>query len=121
MRFRHAISKRNFSSSRVWEMSVALAVSRAAFLASRAAVRSRIRRLRASTSFGRSAASDVLHYNSLGSTKREQNTGKQSLFYTASCGSAVRTGRLQSIPSSNIDNCAPLSTTVPEVACGHTK
>src|SRR6266481_841388 len=41
--------------------------------------------------------------------------------YTANCGSHVRSGRRQSIPSSSIDNCARVSDTVPLLACGHTK
>ena len=41
--------------------------------------------------------------------------------YTDNCGSQVRSGRRQSMPSSNIDNCARVSETVPLVACGHTK
>jgi hypothetical protein len=39
--------------------------------------------------------------------------------YTASCGACVRTGRRQSIPSSNIESCAGVKDTVPLVACGH--
>src|SRR6266571_932015 len=41
--------------------------------------------------------------------------------YTDNCGSQVRSGRRQSMPSSSIDNCARVSATVPLVACGHTK
>ncbi len=41
--------------------------------------------------------------------------------YTDSCGSHVRSGRRQSMPSSSIDNCARVSETVPLVACGQTK
>src|SRR5438132_51469 len=41
--------------------------------------------------------------------------------YTESCGSQVRSGRRQSMPSSSIDNCARVSATVPLLACGHTK
>ena len=41
--------------------------------------------------------------------------------YTASCGVCVRTGRRQSIPSSNIDNWARVSDTVALVACGQMK
>ena len=41
--------------------------------------------------------------------------------YTDSCGSQVRSGRRQSMPSSSIDSCARVSATVPLVACGHTK
>jgi hypothetical protein len=37
--------------------------------------------------------------------------------HTAICG-VVRIGRLQSIPSSNIESCACVSETVPLVACG---
>ena len=40
--------------------------------------------------------------------------------YTANCGVCVRTGRRQSIPSSNIDSCAGVKDTVPLVACGQT-
>jgi hypothetical protein len=40
--------------------------------------------------------------------------------YTANCGTCVRTGRRQSIPSSNIESCAGVSDTVPLVACGQT-
>ncbi len=36
--------------------------------------------------------------------------------YTDNCGSHVRSGRRQSMPSSNIDNCARVSETVPLVA-----
>jgi hypothetical protein len=38
--------------------------------------------------------------------------------YTANCGACVRTGRRQSIPSSNIESCAGVSDTVPFVGCG---
>ena len=41
--------------------------------------------------------------------------------YTDNCGSHVRTGRRQSMPSSSIDSCARVSETVPLAACGHTK
>src|SRR5207237_1086820 len=41
--------------------------------------------------------------------------------YTDSCGSQVRSGRRQSMPSSSIDNCARVRQTAPLVACGHTK
>ena len=41
--------------------------------------------------------------------------------YTAICGSHVRSGRRQSMPSNNIDNCARVSDTLPLAACGHTK
>src|SRR5436309_8481380 len=41
--------------------------------------------------------------------------------YTDNCGSQVRSGCRQSIPSSSIDNCARVNETVPLVACGHTK
>ncbi len=44
-----------------------------------------------------------------------------SLGYTDSCGSHVRSGRRQSIPSSSIDNCARVNETVPLAACGQTK
>src|SRR5262249_20880241 len=39
----------------------------------------------------------------------------------AICGAAVRSGRRQSIPSNNIDNCARVSDTVQFSARGHTK
>src|SRR5215469_16147004 len=38
--------------------------------------------------------------------------------YTAICGACVRTGRRQSIPSSNIESCAGVRDTVPLVAWG---
>ncbi len=41
--------------------------------------------------------------------------------HTSISRSAVRTGCRQSIPSSNIDNCAALSDTLPLCACGQTK
>src|ERR1035441_7274153 len=41
--------------------------------------------------------------------------------YPSSCGSQVRSGRRQSMPSSSIDNCARVNETVPLAACGHTK
>src|SRR5215467_3024572 len=41
--------------------------------------------------------------------------------YTVNCGSQVRCGRRQSMPSSSIDNCARVSETVPLSACGQTK
>src|SRR5215467_12951685 len=40
---------------------------------------------------------------------------------TLDCGSQVRSGRRQSMPSNNMDSCAPVSATVPLVAFGHTK
>src|ERR1019366_10040992 len=43
---------------------------------------------------------------------------KNYVAHTAICGAELRTGRRQSIPSSNIDNCACVSDTVPLVACG---
>ena len=39
----------------------------------------------------------------------------------ASSGRCVRTGMRQSMPSSSIDNCAAVSDTLPDVACGQTK
>jgi hypothetical protein len=39
----------------------------------------------------------------------------------ASSALCVRIGIRQSMPSSSIDNCAGVSDTLPEVACGHTK
>ncbi len=41
--------------------------------------------------------------------------------YTDNCGSQVRSGRRQSMPSSSIDSCARIKEIVPLVACGHTK
>src|SRR5665647_288462 len=41
--------------------------------------------------------------------------------YAASVGCQVRTGILQSMPSSNMDNCAGVSETDPESACGQMK
>ena len=55
------------------------------------------------------------------SRSREKSCGKNLLRYTDNCGSQVRSGRRQSMPSSNIDNCARVRETVPLVACGHTK
>src|SRR6266498_3787242 len=52
---------------------------------------------------------------------REKSCGKYLLGYTDNCGSQVRSGRRQSMPSSSIDNCARVRETVPLVACGHTK
>jgi hypothetical protein len=43
------------------------------------------------------------------------------MFYTATDGVLVRTGRLQSMPSSSIDNCARLKDTAPCWACGQMK
>ena len=42
--------------------------------------------------------------------------GETVTIYTASCGVCVRTGRRQSIPSSNIASCAGVKDTVPLVA-----
>ena len=52
---------------------------------------------------------------------REKSCAKNLASYTDSCGSQVRSGRRQSMPSSNIDNWARVRETVPLVACGHTK
>jgi hypothetical protein len=52
---------------------------------------------------------------------RKKSCAKNLAGYTDSCGSHVRSGRRQSMPSSSIDNCARVSETVPPVACGHTK
>jgi hypothetical protein len=46
---------------------------------------------------------------------------KNVRFYMAACGAQLRSGRLQSIPSSSIDNCARVSDTLPLVACGQMK
>ena len=43
------------------------------------------------------------------------------MFYTATDGALVRTGRLQSMPSSSIDSCARLNDTAPWSACGQMK
>ena len=51
---------------------------------------------------------------------RKKSCAKNLAGYTDSCGSHVRSGRRQSMPSSSIDNCARVSETVPLVACGHT-
>ena len=40
--------------------------------------------------------------------------------YTANCGSHVRCGRRQSMPSNNIDSCARVNETTPSVARGQT-
>jgi len=53
--------------------------------------------------------------------RAQKSCGKNLAGYTDNCGSHVRSGRRQSMPSSNIDNCARVSETVPLVACGHTK
>jgi hypothetical protein len=42
-------------------------------------------------------------------------------FYTDSSGVCVRCGLRQSMPSSNIDNCARVNETVPLCACGQMK
>jgi len=52
---------------------------------------------------------------------REKSCAKNLPGYTDNCGSQVRSGRRQSMPSSNIDNWARVRETVPLVACGHTK
>ena len=64
MRFKYAISKRSFSSSSFWEISSASATSSWV-------LRSRMMPLRASTSFGRSAACGMRHYIKIESLKRE--------------------------------------------------
>src|SRR6202790_3017836 len=65
IRLRYAISKRSFSSSSFWEISSASATSSLV-------LRSRIMPLRASTSFGRSAASGMRHHIKIESQKREK-------------------------------------------------
>jgi hypothetical protein len=52
---------------------------------------------------------------------RKESCGKNLPRYTDHCGSHVRSGRRQSMPSSSTDNCARVRETVPLVACGHTK
>lgn len=42
-------------------------------------------------------------------------------FYTTISGCQVRAGMRQSMPSSNIESCAGVDDTLPDVACGHTK
>ena len=44
---------------------------------------------------------------------REKVVRKNLARYTDNCGSQVRSGRRQSMPSSSIDNCARVSETVP--------
>ena len=51
---------------------------------------------------------------------RKKICGKESHMLHANCGSQVRTGRRQSMPSNSIDRCARVRETVP-FACGHTK
>src|SRR5580658_2728655 len=65
IRLRYAISKRSFSSSSFWEISSASATSSLL-------LRSRMMPLRASTSFGRSAALGMRHYIKIESLKREK-------------------------------------------------
>src|SRR5262249_17630705 len=55
------------------------------------------------------------------SARGEKRCGKKLLGYTDPCGSQVRSGGRQSMPSTNTDNCAGVRETVPLVACGHTK
>src|ERR1051326_9350979 len=43
------------------------------------------------------------------------------MFYTATDGVLVRTGRRQSMPSSSMDSCARLNDTAPCSACGQMK
>src|SRR5947207_457738 len=57
----------------------------------------------------------------LASCARKKSCAKNLAGYTDNCGSQVRSGRRQSMPSSSIDNCARVSETVPLVACGQTK
>jgi hypothetical protein len=52
---------------------------------------------------------------------RNKDSEKGSHPQTAICGVQLRTGRRQSMPSSNIDSCAGVSETVPLLACGQTK
>src|SRR5215471_2668235 len=51
----------------------------------------------------------------------EKCCAKNLAGYTDSCGSQVRSGGRQLMPSSSIASCARVSDTVPLVACGHTK
>src|SRR5947207_7921709 len=57
----------------------------------------------------------------LASCARKKSCAKNLAGYTDNCGSQVRSGRRQSMPSSSIDNCARVSETVPLVACSQTK
>jgi hypothetical protein len=50
-----------------------------------------------------------------------KSCGKNLARYTDNCGSHVRSGRRQSMPSSSIDNWARVRETVPLTTCGHTK
>ena len=52
--------------------------------------------------------------------RAEKVVQKNLARYTDSCGSHVRSGRRQSMPSSSIDNCARVNETLPLAACGHT-
>ena len=52
---------------------------------------------------------------------RKKSCAKNLAGYTDNCGSHVRSGRRQSMPSSSIDNCARVNETVPLAACGQTK
>ena len=49
------------------------------------------------------------------SSRCQKSCAKNLAGYTDNCGSHVRSGRRQSMPSSNIDNCARVSETVPLV------
>jgi len=63
----------------------------------------------------RGVSHGLSHYDPLREKKVVQRTSRVT---TASCGSQVRSGRRQSMPSSSIDNCARVNETVPLVACG---
>jgi hypothetical protein len=54
--------------------------------------------------------------------KTPVNTDESDMsLYIVIAGCQVRSGLRQSIPSSSIDNCARVSETLPQLACGHTK
>src|ERR1700723_1277078 len=72
MRFKYAIWKRSFSSSSFWEISSASATSSLV-------LRSRIMPLRASISFGRSAALGMRHYIKIKSLMREKKPINKAL------------------------------------------
>src|SRR5215471_21510002 len=62
-----------------------------------------------------------MNYDSLHTDCAQKSVQIHPRIYTDNCGSHVRSGRRQSIPSNSIDNCARVRETLPSVACGQTK
>src|SRR5688572_28761207 len=128
IRLSFAISSFRFSISLLWESSSAcFSISRVCFSSSSVCFSSTNNRSAFASRLVRSGNTAVVTRQTL--THSQDSSGLEfahirrvfDFSYTSTIGALVRIGRRQSMPSSNIDNCARVSETVPLSAFGQMK